>query len=158
MAIKEGVWGKWDLPAKTIFRAYKLDEDGTGNYFETSQTKTDTPTLYLDNIIASKRLGSLVSGHIQRIHYRLKPTGAVTYTLRIWEQALAPDYASNSNMLYESPTLQASDTDYDKAELNIPFHCANNSGLLYSIEWSGAEGNTMGFIEVSGEMEWDIDL
>jgi hypothetical protein len=90
-------------------------------------------------------------GKINRIHYRLKPTNAVTYVLRIWRAARAGDYESNSVMLYESPPTQASDVDYDKGELEIPFVLSTPGTMYYSIEWSGAPGNTVGFIDVTGE-------
>jgi hypothetical protein len=56
-------------------------------------------------------------------------------------------------MLYESPSAQADDEDYDRAELYIPFILTASGDLYYSIDWSGAPGNTTGFIEVSGEIE-----
>jgi hypothetical protein len=136
--------GKWKKG--TIFRAYRLDEDGTRDYFETSQTKTDTPTLVL--IVNPP---TMKSGIIHRIHYRLNPTNAATYTLRIWRAAAAADYESNLNMLYESPPLQADDTDYDRTQVDIPFICVWPASLFYSIEWTAAPGNTMGFIEITGE-------
>ena len=131
------------------FHAYKLDEDGTGNYFETSQSKTTAPTLLLNTAVVPPKVKS---GIINRIHYRLNPTNAETYTLRIWRGAAAANLQSNLYMLYESDPLRADDTDYDVAELAIPFNLNDEGLLYYSIEWTGASGNTTGFIEVSGEM------
>jgi hypothetical protein len=137
------------LRPKSLFIFFKLDEDGTANYFETSQTKTDTPTLLVDT---HRSHPTMKSGVIHRIHYRLNPTNAVTYTLRLWRRAVANNYANNISLLYESPPLQADDTDYDRAELMIPFECCDGPGILYfSIEWTGAPGVTLGFIDVSGE-------
>jgi len=136
--------GKWTKGS--IFREYRLDEAGALDSFETVQTKTDTPTLTL---IASHP--TMKSGMIHRIHYRLNPTAAVTYTLRLWRGASADNYQSNLDMLYESPALQADDTDYDRTDLDIPLICPNPGVIYYSIEWTGAPGNTSGFIEVSGE-------
>jgi len=136
--------GKWRK--SSIFRMYRLDEAGALNLFETVQTKTDTPTL---NFIATHP--TMKSGRIHRIHYRLNPTNAVTFTLRIWRAAAANDYEANMDMLYESPALQADDTDYDRAELDIPFTLGWPGTIYYSIEWTGAPGNTLGFIEVTGE-------
>jgi hypothetical protein len=138
--------GKWKKGS--IFCYGKLDEAGVGDYFETSQTKTDTPTLMLD----AWNHPTMTSGIIKRIHYRLNPTAAVTYILRLWRGSRAADYESNSLMLYESPALQADDTDYDRvADLEIPFVLQAPGGIYYSIEWTGAPGNTTGFIDVTGE-------
>jgi len=56
----------------------------------------------------------------------------------------------NLALLYESPALQADDTDYDRAELTIPMNLLVPGALYYSIDWSAAPGNTTGFIDVSG--------
>jgi alpha-glucosidase (family GH31 glycosyl hydrolase) len=138
---KKGVWAP-----RTVFLFRKLDEDGSGGYFATSQAKTDTPTLTFDTIYPS----SIQQGIIYRIHYRLKPTNAVTYILRLYEAAKAGDYESNMRLIWESPALQASDVDYDRAELMIPFWLSGLAGMNYAIEWSGAPGTTVGFIHVQG--------
>lgn len=135
--------GKWRK--ESIFMLTSLDEDGTLDYFETSQIKTDAPTLMLHDLSHP----TIKSGIIQRIHYRLNPTNAVTYILRLWRATTAADYQSNVNMLYESPPLQADDTDYDR-EVQIPFWLWTPGNFYYSIEWTGAPGNTTGFITVTG--------
>jgi len=137
--------GKWKKGS--IFMYWKLDEAGAADFFETSQVKTDMPTLLFDRLSHP----TMKSGIIHRISYRLNPTNAVTYILRIWRAATGDDYQSNANMLYESPPLQADDTDYDRAELAIPFWLWTPGNLFYSIEWSAAPGNTSGYIGVSGE-------
>jgi len=95
---------------------------------------------------------TLKSGIIKRIHFRIKPANAVTYTLRIWSDAKAGDYESNMNMLYESPSGRLSDEDYDIGELDIPFNLGAEGKIYYSLDWTGATGNVQGFIEVSGEL------
>jgi len=140
--------GRWRKQGTFIFRA--LDEDGSGNIFNTSQIKTDAPTLYLQTL---RFPGKLYTGEINRIHYRLNPTNAATYILRIWSGTVAAaPYALNMRLIYESPALQADDTDYDRAELTIPFVLSIRDQLFYSIEWTAAPGNTPGFIEVGGEI------
>jgi hypothetical protein len=94
---------------------------------------------------------TLSTGKINRIHYRLNPTNAVTFTLRIWCNNNDPDYYSNFQMLYESPPLQVDDIDYIEEDLDIPFHLGVNGLMLVSIQWTGAPGVTAGFVEVSGE-------
>jgi len=139
---------------KETFVYALVDEDGSGDRFETVQSKTDTPTLYLGVDSEAHRIPStLKSGHINRIHYRLNPTNAVTFTLRLWEAAYDADYHSNAHLLWESDPLQADDTDYDKQELDIRFILITTGKMYYSIEWTGATGNTTGFIYVSGESD-----
>ena len=141
---RDGTWVK-----KSVFICEKLDEDGSGTDFETSKSKTDTPTLWLNTYYHPL---SLTSGLIKRIHYRLNPTNAETYTLRIWSTAVAADYESNMNMLYESPSAQADDEDYDRCELDIPLKLVYPAKIWFSLEWTGAPGTTSGFIVVSGEV------
>lgn len=141
-----GISGIWDR--KRIFRYGMLDEDGTGNNFETDQAKTDTPTLtlasFLDPAIISR-------GKINNYKYRLNPTNAVTFVARLWEGAYAANYASNFRMLYETPAAQVDDEDYDRAEMDIPFILDSSGNMYYSIDWSGAPGNTPGYMRISGE-------
>lgn len=130
-----------------IFR--KLDENGAGTDFETSYAKTDTPV----KTFATHFPKTLVAGLIKRIHYRLHPTNAVTYTLRLYSGAYADDYASDLlGLVYESPPLQADDTDYDRAELDIPFRLGTQGTLYFALEWTGAPGVTAGFIRCEGEI------
>jgi hypothetical protein len=134
---------------RSTFKFTKLDEDGTLNVFETSQAKTAPPTLLLD-LELFHPIPQIKSGIINRVHYRLNPTNAVTYTLRLWDATVLNPYELNMHMLYESPAAQADDTDYDR-EVTIPFLFAIAGKLFYSIEWTGAPGNTTGFISVEGE-------
>ena len=143
MSCRDGKWIK-----QTLLRYYKLDEDGSGGDFETSYAKTDTPAKYLDSDMWPSEVRS---GIIRRIHYRLNPTNAVTYTLRLYRGAKDDDYASNLHMIYESPSAQADDQDYDRCELYISVAMLTAGRIYYAIEWSGAPSTTCGFIEVSGE-------
>jgi len=134
--------------ALPIFRYVAYSEDGAVNTFETSQIKTDTPTLMLATF---RRPLDLKSGKILRFHYRLNPTNAVTYTLRIYDSNIAADYESNLHQIYESPAARADDTEYDVLTLPIPFTLGVVGLMYYAIQWSAAPGVTAGFIEVSGE-------
>ena len=143
----EATDGNWEK--HSIFQCSKLDEDGSEGDFETSYSKTDTPVKWLNTYYWPI---SLMSGLIKRIHYRLNPTNAVTFTLRIYQHAVAADYDSNVQLLYESPTAQADDEDYDRCERNIPFKLGSPAKIYFAIEWTGAPGTTAGFIVVSGEV------
>lgn len=148
MESRVGRSGKWSEQAS--FKLRKLQEAAGAAKFNVSQTKTTLPTLLLDDDIDPT---NLLEGAICRIHYRIKPTNAVTYTLRIWREATdgaTKPYEQNLNMLYESAAARASDTDYDVCEIYIPFKLKEAGKMYYSLEWTGATGNVQGFIEVSG--------
>lgn len=130
-----------------VFYYQKLDENGSGGDLVTSYAKTDTPVKILDTARHPSTLGE---GIIKRIHYRINPTNAVTYTLRLYRHAIAGDYNSNMAMLYESAAARADDTDYDVAEIEIPFILDSLGKIYFALEWTGAPGLTLGFIEVSG--------
>jgi hypothetical protein len=140
--------GKWKK--RSTFMFYELDEDGVLNTFEVDQDKITPPTLLLDLFQTHP---TMVTGIIKRIHYRLNPTNAVTFTLRLWRATKANPYELNLAMLYESPAAQVDDTDYDRNgdEIDIPFSLETPGQLYFSIDWSGAPGNTTGFISVEGE-------
>jgi len=143
-----------DWKEHTIFCLKMLDEDGTGNYFETSKSKTDTPVHFMmaNAVGCGGKPLKFKEGKINRIHFRMNPSNAETFTLRIWRDAVAGDYASNLNLLYESDPLRADDEDYDVCELDVPFVLKTPGKIWFSIEWTGAPGNTPGFLEVSGEV------
>jgi len=131
-----------------IFRLIRYSEDGAVNTFETSTALVDTPVLQLNTFRVP---ADLKSGKINRIHYRLNPTNAATFTLRIWCNADAANYRSNLQMLYASPALQADDTDYIEEDLDIPFNLTVVGVMYVGIEWTAAPGVTPGFVEVSGK-------
>lgn len=129
-----------------VFNYRSLDEDGGLGLFVNSRLETDTP---VEQFIWAYRV-SLKEGIIKRIHYRLNPTNAVTYTLRIYDRAVAPDYESRLGKLWESAAVQADDTEYDHGELEIPFALPTMGVLFFTIQWTAAPGVTPGFIQVSG--------
>lgn len=144
-----GLDGQWSQIG--IFQYRKLTEaSGADAELTTSYAKTDTPVQYFP--AAASKPDNMMNGVIKRIHYRLNfANGAVTYTLRIYQAAIAGDYESNMNMLWESPAARVDDTDYDVTELDIPFNLALAGRMYYALEWSAASGNIQGFISVEGE-------
>jgi hypothetical protein len=133
------------------FLANQLEEAASG-VFTTSEGKAVLPSRYLSSVVYPTKFRA---GFIKRIHFRIKPTNAVTYTLRIWGTAIngaVTPYGENLKLLWESPAARASDVDYDETELDIPFGLGYVGRIYYSLEWSAAAGNCQGFIEVSGEL------
>jgi hypothetical protein len=142
--------GKWKKGS--IFTFNKLDENGALGIlgFALSQAKNVPPTLFLDTNISHP---TMKTGIIRRIHYRINPTNAETYILRLWRSAPANPYELNLALLWESPALQADDTDYDRkgGAATIPLTLCWPGEFRYSLEWTGAPGVTPGFIDVTGE-------
>lgn len=123
-----------------------VEEDTTTlAQFEVDKSKTDTPTQTITSDISGTK------GIIKEVSYRLNPFNAETYTLLIFEAAIAGNYESNSRLLYESAALRADDTDY-KVPCEIPFTLEASGTFYVSTDWTGAPGNTLGYIRISGVM------
>jgi len=67
----------------------------------------------------------------------------------IFEDNEADDYHSNAHMLYESAAARVDDTDY-KIYCDLPFNLGTASYIYIATDWTGAPGNTTGYIRVSG--------
>jgi len=118
----------------------------------TSYAETDTPVQLLT---ANEDCEKLREGKITRIKIRLNPTNAVTYAVRIWRRASAGNMQSDSDLLYYSgdnlPAALVDDTAYDDKDLNIDFSLEEMGKMYFGVEWSGAPGNTNGYIMAIGE-------
>ncbi len=132
--------------AGSVFEAY-IEDTGATNAFETDQAVTDTPTLYLTATY-------LAAGTLNRIHVSLTPANAVTPTLYIFSGAQADDKASERRLLFSSaeyyPSGLVSGTEYDFIDLQIPFVLDTANRIYYALDWSGAPGNTTGYLAVLG--------
>jgi hypothetical protein len=136
---------------KTNFMYAKLDEDGAADFFETSQAKTVLPTLQIDTMRYPE---DLKEGMLQIIRIRMNPTNAVTYRARFWAAAIngaVTPYLQESVLIYEMDFDGADDIAYTIV-LNRPFRLNEAGVIWYSIEWTGAPGNTMGLIHLKGEV------
>jgi len=136
------------LVASCDFRLYALDADGTLNYFETDQAETDTPTL----TIGGREPVRFSKAHLWLMHYFLANTNAVTHQLFLYGAAYADDITSRLRRIWESATGQARNTHY-YYELARPFTMFTGGVVLYSIDYSGASGNTPAFLELLGTVE-----
>ena len=129
-----------------------LDAAGTGNYFETDEAMGATPTLYM----------SLVPSDVERfvldeISYRMEAANAVTFQLYLLEDASADDLTQLSDVIFDSGAAQARNTTYNISPTGahttlVPRNVklATAGKLYYMIDWSGAPGNTPGFIYIKG--------
>ena len=130
------------------FTAVALDPAGTGNLFETDQAVTDTPTLY---VTASSAVTNVV---IDRIHVNLNPTNAVVPNLYLFAGADADNLTSESLMIFSSldyvPNGLVDATEYDFVDLVIPATLATAGRIYYLLDWTGAPGDTLGYLKVFG--------
>jgi len=134
------------MPVREMPFVAIVAEDGTTTtVFTTDKSKTDTPTQSI-----TAEYPPFYLGRILEIGYRLNPTAAETYTLMIFEDDIAGDYASNSRLLYESAAARADDIDY-RVECNIPFSLGELNKFYIATDWTGAgPGNTTGYIRIAG--------
>jgi len=130
---------------KQSFRYWRTDEDGADDIFETDQAFTDTFTL----VLAGDPI-DLASGRFLTVTYSLTPTNAVTYQLFLAGWANADNVLQASQTIYASAAGKASGTFY-QYEIDVVIDLITPGVIYYAIDWSGAPGNTSGFIWVSGE-------
>jgi hypothetical protein len=84
----------------------------------------------------------------------LNPTAAVTYRLIIWDAAIngaVTPYLQEESVIYEMDFDAADDIAYTII-MNRPIQLNVAGQIWYSIDWSAAPENTMGCIELQGEM------
>jgi hypothetical protein len=146
----KGMGGHEVLMRGETFKAGLEDPDGTLNVFETDQAATDTPTLTLPFLNSV----SLLRGVLDRVHIRLNQANAVTANLYILAGTQADDYQSENRLLFSSldyvPAGLVSTTEYDFVDLKIPFVLDTPATFYYLLDWSGAPGNTPGYLSIFG--------
>lgn len=150
----------------TAVTGEKLDLDGTGNYFETDQPLTTTPSLYLT---VSTSTGQPVKKFLlEEVQYFMNQTGAVTYQLYLLEDSSADDVQQYTDLVFFSPAAQADSVFYsyrtsgvqagiavaEAVQYKLPriVELATAGKLYYMIDWSGAPGDTPGFIKIKGRL------
>ena len=139
-----------------ILEVYGNKEDfaGTSDFFETDQAITDTPTLTFT--LATKDGDTVERCLITDVSVYLKPTNSVTYELYLFEDADADNVESLSHLVFDTGAAKASDIvyKYNRASGKTPFYCnlGTSNTLYYLINWSGAPGDTLGYIRVRGEL------
>jgi hypothetical protein len=140
------------------FRLLQYDE-GPYGFFSTSQDISTTPTRYLGDTYPPE-FPNLKKGVLQRIHYWLKPTALETFTLRLWMGGAALGSLSAQQLLnsliFESAAAKVGNTRYEEPNvltgtyLKIPFTLLSKGKLYYSVQWTGAPGPTLGYVDVYG--------
>jgi len=143
-----------------------LDLAGTSNYFETDQALTTLPTL---SMAVSSSTGVQVKKFLlEDVQYMMNPTAAETYQLYLLEDATADDVQQTTDIAFWSPAAQADSVNYrynsagyqaatgtaEVAQYKLPriVELATANKLYYMLDWSGAPGNTPGFIKIRGKL------
>lgn len=124
------------------FIAYIVAQ-AVGSAIETDQLLTDeaTRTLTMPSWIKA--------GRISKISYYLDVTGAVTYQLAVLEGHSSGDVTQFSKEIFRSAAAQADATKYD--DYTDRFFILDAAGTMYYIiDYTGAPGNTTGYIVVEG--------
>ncbi len=154
--------------ANTVVIGELFDLAGTLNVFETDQPITTTPTLYIPmstptNILVRRFL-------LEEVCYYMNPTNAVTYQLLLLEAASVDDVEQLQDLVFFSPAAQADSVAYrynnlgycaDVAsttaevlqyKLPVVVELTDPNKLYYMLDWSGAPGDTPGFIKIRGRL------
>jgi len=148
----------------TVVRGELIDADGSANVFETDQALGDTPTL---SITLSTSTGRPVKKFLlEDVQYYMNQANVVTYQLYLLEAATADDVEQLTDVAFWSPAAQADSVMYryassgyqaavgtaEVAQYKLPkiVELETPNTLYYMIDWSGAPGNTSGFIRIRG--------
>lgn len=127
-----------------------MDQTGVADTFETDHAVTDTPT---QRIILSRDVNKFKLTEIQAYQ---TPTNAVTCGFQFYGDAQADDYASTVSCFFGSAnTVVAKDTHYHKTANDTTMggtgRLAIPGQVWFNQDWSGAPGDTKGFVTIIGE-------
>jgi hypothetical protein len=102
---------------------------------------------------------NLVEGFLDYVAVRLNPTNAVTYVLEVYQDnsGAVNTYELRSDRLFSSAdngindvAAAADDTPYAWVSINKPFRLRDVGDFHYLTDWSGAPGNTTGYLVLGG--------
>jgi len=127
-----------------------LDKDGSGNIFKDDQPiATTTPTHYITLDPQCKKF------MLNDVKYRFEAAAVETFQLYLLEDADATAILRRRDVIYNSGTGKTGSTDYhDTPDGRVPVlvKLVTAGRLYYLLDWSGAPGNTPGYIVVRGEI------
>lgn len=126
----------------------KIDSDGSSGYFTTDQPLGTQPTLSMTLTPSTAKRFMLES-----VRFYMNPTAAVTYQLLLSERSSSDTVTSYGDIVFDSGAGMADDTIYivsrgDKLPHLVVLSTA--ATLYYQIDWSGAPGDTSGYILIRG--------
>jgi len=133
-----------------IFRL--VDEDGTGNKFETDQPLSSaTPSLSITATTVNFPIKHFV---LEEVRYYFAATNSVTFELYLLEKAESSAVARRSYVGFDSGSGKLRDTMYLSSgegwKLPVVMNLDEENKIYYMIDWSGAPGNTPGYIVAKG--------
>ena len=135
--------------ASEMVEFYLVDADGTGNVFESVDLITDTPSTTLTTDDPRVKHFEIID-----IIFMMNPTAAETPEIVLLEGAIADDVTSLSKIVWTSGAGMVDSTRYIRSnnEDELPkIVNLDDEGLLYYLMiWTGAPGNTPGYIRVRG--------
>jgi len=154
--------------SNTVVIGELFDLAGTDNVFETDQALGDTPTL---SLTITAPTGIPVKRFLlEEVCYYMDPTNGVTYQLLLLEAATADNVEQLQDLVFFSPAAQADAVCYKYNNLGYCADVASTTAevlqyklpcvveltdtnkLYYMLDWSGAPGDTKGFIKVRGRL------
>jgi len=94
---------------------------------------------------------------LEKVHFAMNCTNAVTYTLYLLEDVIADAMTERRRCIFDSGGGLADDVDYmvtgsDNTKLPVPVFLDDVATLPFKINWSGAPGDTTGFVVVEGRL------
>lgn len=136
-----------------------------GAPLETDQAMGDTPTLYIS--VTCNNGYPVKAFQLDEVLYMVNPTNAETYQMWLLEQASADDNQQLADIVFATPAALVDSTTYRKyghseqADFAAPteafflpriVNLAEPGKLYYMLDWTGAPGNTAGFIKIRGRL------
>ena len=153
----------YSTPTMVPFRIVAYYE-ATSAQLSTDSTVDNKPTLNIGATQGNRGAFYSRNGTITTVAIRVNPTNAVTADFEIYQ---SPDGANNSYQLRADNLFKswdnavndvadlADDTEYKWEGLEIPFTLDNGSpgDFWFNLDWSGAPGDTTGYIMIGGWRE-----
>lgn len=125
---------------------------GADNLFEDDEAMGEISTHYMTG---APLVNNIL---IHTIKYQIIPTAAETYQLYLLEAATAEDQQQEAEIIFDSGAGQIGGTIYihvaggAPTRLPILARLTDPGVIFYQLDWSGAPGNTAGYIRVYGEV------
>lgn len=141
---------RWNAMQNTAVFGRLLDTTGTQDFFETDHAYTETPT---QRIVLSRNCKRL---RLEEVRTYMNSANAVTSGLAFYEAADADDEESYSHLIYKTGdnTSIAKTTLVQKGINDTPLPAVMNlerpGQVWFNQDWSGAPGDTSGFITIVG--------
>ena len=136
--------------SERMFYGVAIDLDGTGADFEDDEA-LGSGTASTHNFTITPAFKYI---RLETVRYLMNQTNAVTYQLHLIEDRIANAYTEQSRCLFSSGAAQADNTLYlrslDANDLPCLGVLDTPGTVEYKVHWSGAPGDTPGFVRIMG--------